>query len=253
MISSTKRRLVSLASASAIVATMSVATTPAATFAADGDTVVVKGTTLRAMYINPTAPVTGTINADGYDVAVYFGPGHSGTVDADISGATWYGVVADGANVTVTGSQIHDIGENPDFNGVQHGNAIFYYNGASGTISGNQVFDFQKNGITVSGKAANYVDLSTLKTSATVSNNIVTGEGPVDYIAQNGIQISYGASATVVKNTVRDFRYNGEQDAEACGLLLYRAGRVNVQNNNISSVSNQTPIYQDFSGGHVRP
>ena len=81
-------------------------------------------------------------------------------MDADISGATWYGVVADGADVTVTGSQIHDIGENP-LNGAQHGNPIFYINGASGTISGNKVYDFQKNGITVSGKAANYIDLAT--------------------------------------------------------------------------------------------
>ena len=54
----------------------------------------------------------------------------------------------------MTGSQIHDIGENP-LNGAQHGNAITLYNGASGTISGNQVYEFQKNGITVSGMAAN--------------------------------------------------------------------------------------------------
>ena len=55
------------------------------------------GTTLTAKIINPTAPVTGPIDATGYDIAVYFGPGHSGTVTADISGAKYYGVVADGA------------------------------------------------------------------------------------------------------------------------------------------------------------
>ena len=31
--------------------------------AAEGDTVVVKGVTLTVMHLNPTAPVTGTINA----------------------------------------------------------------------------------------------------------------------------------------------------------------------------------------------
>ncbi len=48
----------------------------------------------------------------GYDIAVYFRPGHSGSVtNADISGAKYYGVVVDGANVNVTGSKVHDIGD----------------------------------------------------------------------------------------------------------------------------------------------
>ena len=50
---------------------------------------------------------------EGYDIAVYYGPGHSGTVTADISGAKYYGVVADGAKVNVTGSKVHDIGDQP--------------------------------------------------------------------------------------------------------------------------------------------
>ena len=177
-------------------------------------------------------------------------------MDAEILGASWYGVVADGANVTVTGSQIHHIGDDAygtdgiAFSGAQHGNPIFYYNGASGTISGNQVSKFQKNGITVSGKAANYSDLSTAKTSATVSSNTVTGEGPIGYIAQNGIQISNGASATVMKNTVTGFDYTGAD--EACGLLLWEAGRVNVQENSISGNEENIYTYGETTG-HIRP
>ncbi len=219
----TKRRLASLASASVMIATLAVAAAPAATFAAAGDTVVVKGVTLTVMHLNPTAPVTGTINASGFDIAVYFGPGHSGTVTADISGAKYYGIVADGAQVNVTGSKVHHIGDDPygteERYGMQHGNAIYYYNGASGTISRNQVSKFQKNGITVIGKAANYVDPATPMTSASVTNNTVTGEGAIAYIAQNGIQISYGATATVNKNTVSGFSYTPKA-SEATGLLL---------------------------------
>ena len=125
---------------------------------------------------------------------------------ADIHGAKYYGVVVEGATVNVTGSKVHEIGDIP-FNGTQHGRAILYINGASGTISGNQVYDFQKNGIEVSGLAADGVALSSRKTSATVKNNVVTGEGPIDYIAQNGIVIRNGASATVAKNTVSGFDY----------------------------------------------
>ena len=108
---------------------------------------------------------------------------------ADISGANYFGVVADGAAVNVTGSQVHNIGEVP-FNGTQHGNAIYYTNAASGTISGNTVSLYQKNGITaVNGS------------SVTISGNTVTGQGPVTYIAQNGIEVGSGTSATVSGNT----------------------------------------------------
>jgi hypothetical protein len=61
MISSTERRL---AMASAIVATMAVAIVPAATFAVSGETgFIVDGKNLTAAVINPTTPVTGTIDA----------------------------------------------------------------------------------------------------------------------------------------------------------------------------------------------
>ena len=234
----TKGRLISMASASAMIATMAVATAPTAALAAGGESVAVRGETLTALIVNPTQPVTGTINADGYDVAVYFGPGHSGTVDANISGAKWYGVVADRANVTVTGSQVHNIGDSP-LSGAQHGNAIFYYNGANGTISGNRVWDYQKNGITVSGKAADGIALSDVTTSASVVNNVVTGEGHIDYIAQNGIQISYGANGSVKGNTVSHIYYNG--DDEAAGLLSYDAGKVTVSGNTF--VDTEVSIY----------
>jgi nitrous oxidase accessory protein NosD len=238
-ISITKRRLVSLASTAGVIATMAVAAMPTATLAAADNTVVVRGTSLTAKYVNPTEPVTGNINATGFDIAVYYGPGHTGKVDANIYGATWYGVVADRANVTVTGSQIHAIGDNP-LNGVQRGNPIYFYNGARGTISNNSIYDFQKNGITVSGKAVDGSSLSEVKTSATVQNNTVIGEGPIDYIAQNGIQVSFGASAVVKGNTVRGFDYT-PVSTEATGLLSYEAALVAVSGNTFSR--NEVDIY----------
>ena len=67
--------------------------------------------------------------------------------------------------------------------------------------------------------------LSSAKTSATVSNNVVTGEGRIDYIAQNGIQISFGASAKLVGNDVSLNNYTPSK-VTACGLLIYKAGGV---------------------------
>ena len=218
--------------------------------AAEGDSTVVRGGA-SAKIINPTEPVTGKIDANGYDIAVYFGPGKSGKVDADIHGAKWYGVVADRASVTVTGSQIHDIGDEPSFTGMQYGRAVLYYNGARGSISNSSVYDFQKNGIEVSGQAADAKARSDVKTTVTVANNVVSGSGPIDYIAQNGIVIRSGADAVVRGNTVKNFDYTPD-NTEATGLLNFEAGTIAVSSNSFArnevNVDGQVKTIRDVHG-----
>ena len=71
--------------------------------------------------------------------------------------------------------------------GCQSGRAIYVENTdasasrESVTIEGNTVWHYNKNGIDVRGNV-----------DATILGNTVTGNGPVDYIAQNGIVV-YGA------------------------------------------------------------
>ena len=176
--------------------------------------------------------VTGEIKADGFDIGVY---NPTSVTDADIHGALYYGVVVNGiTNVNTTTSKIHDIGDSP-LNGMQRGRAITYINGASGTISGNKVYDFQKNGIEVINLAADGVSPSSVRTSATVQKNVITGEGDIDYIAQNGIVIRGGASATVKGNAISDLNYIPDT-TEACGLLILDGGRVTATNNTFSQV-----------------
>ncbi len=195
--------------------------------------------------------VTGTLDATGCNIDAYFDAGHSGSITgATIFGANYFGVVADGVALNVTNSTIRNIGEVP-LNGAQHGNAVVYINGASGTISGNTVIDYQKNGITVSGKAADGVALSPAKTSALVLNNVVTGEGPITYIAQNGIRISYGATATVKGNTVSGDNYTPKSYV-ACGLLFYQAAGVKASSNNL--FNNEVNLCNvGRGGGHYNP
>jgi hypothetical protein len=176
------------------------------------------GINLTAAQIGGT--VTGSLNATGCNIGVYYGPGTTGTVSgANISGANYYGVVANAANVNVTNSSIHNIGEVP-FNGSQHGVGVLYTTinqalgttgpAATGTLSGNTIASYQKNGVVVSGTGA----------VVTVQNNTVTGNGPVPYIAQNGIQMSYGATGTITGNTVSDNEYTGTNNASSGGIII---------------------------------
>ena len=178
--------------------------------------------------------VTGPLDATGCNVGVYYGPNTSGTVNnADIHGANYYGVVANAAKVDVTNSQIHNIGENP-FNGSQHGVGVLYTTidqagnptgpAATGTLSGNTISNYQKNGVVVSGTAA----------AVQVLNNTVTGQGQINYIAQNGIEIASNATAQVKGNTVTGNWYTPKSYV-ACGLLFYQAGGVKQQGNNLSA------------------
>lgn len=160
--------------------------------------------------------VTGTLDASGCNIGAYNPTSING---ADISGANYFGVVVNHQTVNLIDSSIHDIGEVPP-NGAQHGNAILYINGAKGTISGNLVSRYQKNGITVSGKNAAGDGPSSFPTSATVKNNVVAGRGAVDYIAQNGIQMSFGAKGSVMGNTVTENAYSGAGGVSAGGILV---------------------------------
>jgi hypothetical protein len=213
-------KLIGLLSSSAVVATFLVAglggVTTAAASGCTPTGFVRDGINLTAAQIG--GDVTGSLNATGCNVGVYYDDNSAaGNVSgADIFGANYYGVVVNGdvgaVSVNVTGSAIHDIGETP-LNGTQHGNAIYYRSfggSASGTISGNNVTHYQKNGITINGNV-----------SATIANNTVKGEGPVNYIAQNGIQVGYdGAEVSVTKNTVSGNAYTGANGASSGGILV---------------------------------
>jgi hypothetical protein len=175
---------------------------------------------LTAAVINPAGTYSGTLDATGCNIGVYYAPGTTGTVSgANISGANYYGVVANAASVNVTNSSIHNIGEVP-FNGTQHGVGVLYTTinqalgttgpAATGTLSGNTITAYQKNGVVVSGTGA----------VVTVQNNTVTGNGQVVYIAQNGIQMSYGATGTISGNTVSGNEYTGTNGASSGGIII---------------------------------
>jgi hypothetical protein len=135
------------------------------------------------------------------------------------------GILFDGAGGSITNNTV--TGVRQGLSGCQEGNAIEVRNApfddmgadVSITISGNTVSDYQKNGITANGSVA-----------ATITGNVVTGDGPIGYIAQNGIQVGFGATAVVRSNTVSGNDYTGPD--VACGILLYQADGVKASSNN---------------------
>jgi len=179
---------------------------------------------MTAAVINPSGPVTGMVNATGCNIGVYYGPGTSGQVkNAEIFGANYFGVVANGdagnISLDILNSNIHDIGESPH-DGTQHGvgiywRAFFAGGGVKGRIVGNAITAYQKGGIVTNGVGI----------QANISDNTVTGDGHVIFIAQNGIQIGYGADASVMRNRVSGNSYIGfPGDGSASGGILVVGG-----------------------------
>lgn len=142
------------------------------------------------------------------------------TVDGDGQGAANYrfmGVAFWNAGGKLLNCDVVRVRDTP-FNGSQHGNAVYAYNNTGGPFAievGNcTVSDFQKNGITMNGTGL----------TADVHGCTVTGQGPTTVTAQNGIQVAFGAGATLTANAVSGIGYTGTNNAVASGLLLYGPG-----------------------------
>ena len=183
------------------------------------------GINMTAAQINPAGTVAGTVDGSGCNIAIYYdASGTGGTVKgADVSGANYFGVLVNGdagvVSVDVLNSNIHDIGETP-LNGTQHGVGVYYRgfsdtSAVTGKISGNTITGYQKGGIVANGQA----------TQVTISDNVVTGSGQVTFIAMNGIQVGFGATASVMRNSVSGNSYSGfPGDGSAAGGILVVGG-----------------------------
>ncbi len=145
----------------------------------------------------------------------------------DAGGDRLRGILFDGASGTILNNIVKGI--NQGASGCQEGNGIevrsepFDGNHPATnqvTVADNEVRGYQKTGIVANGDVL-----------VTVTGNLVVGVGPVPYIAQNGIQLGFGAMGEVRANDVSGNAYTGcsNQDAARTGctpwvsaaLLLY--------------------------------
>jgi Right handed beta helix region len=123
------------------------------------------------------------------------------------------GIELNGASGWITGNVIRDLNQAAGTSGCQEGDGIVAQSFGAAInvrIEGNTVDAYQKTGIVVSGNA-----------HAVLRGNATAGFGPVDFIAQNGIQIAFGAEATVERNVVRGNSYTGTAGGvQASGILV---------------------------------
>lgn len=145
------------------------------------------------------------------------------------------GILFVGAGGSITGNVVTGI--NQGASGCQEGNGIEVRNEpfdgthpatVQVTISDNEVAGYQKTGILANGDVR-----------VTITGNTVVGLGPIDYIAQNGIQLGFGAMGQVRGNEISGNEYTAcsNQDAARTGctpwvstaLLLYDVDMNGIQ------------------------
>ena len=158
------------------------------------------------------------------------GPGSGGCDSLE------YGVRVDTfGQANILNDRIANIADSP-LSGCQNGIGILVgrqllNTSGSAVINGDIITGYQKGGIVVSNTGSD----------ATILDNTVTGIGPTTVIAQNGIQISAGATARLANNVVKGNVYTGTQNAASAGILLYSPGVVKL-NGNIAN-SNDVDIW----------
>lgn len=159
----------------------------------------------------------------------------------------FHGVLFFDAAGSITGNTVTGIRDplkgDGEPSGAQRGNAIVVINddGAmrSVSVTGNTVADFQKNGLTVSGDGLD----------AVIDDNTVTGSGflaSTGAIAQNGIQVSFGATGSVSNNIVTEIGFQRD-DFITSHVLAYQAGALlSITGNTLTGTSGPS-----HSGGVV--
>ncbi len=167
------------------------------------------------------------------------GPSGCGSIRAGI-------YVYDSAFANIHGNNIIDIRDSgATISGCQNGIGIAVGRQASSTsgtatIANNTISGYQKGGIVVDNTDSN----------ATITGNTITGAGTTSITAQNGIQISRGATATISGNAVSGNSYHSEGstwDWGATGVLLYQSGDVQFTGAN-NFTGNDTHLYIEEAG-----
>ena len=157
------------------------------------------------------------------------------------------GIYYRNASGDVNNMAVRNIKLSPSDFGCQSGQGIFVQSGngrkSKVNISDSSVHDYQKTGI-----IANEVG-----TDVNITGNAVTGVGPSPQIAQNGIQIAFGAKGTIDSNSVINHLYSLCTSVNCAftssNILIFDSNGVKVTRNNTGN--SQVNIFYEGNKGDV--
>jgi nitrous oxidase accessory protein NosD len=159
-----------------------------------------------------------------------------------------FGIAFQNASGSIRRTTVRNFKLAASLNGCQTGTGIFVQSGggqsSSVWIDSTSIHDFQKNGIT-----ANEVG-----TEVFIRGNVVTGLGPTNGAAQNGIQVGFGATGFVTGNTVSNTVYAPCTAVSTCtnvatNILITQSDGVTVANNSVAV--SQVGIFIDSNSAEV--
>jgi hypothetical protein len=207
------------------------------------------GTLVNSSSLTSAAPIAAVVLVDGTEKVNL----NNLTVDGSTNGLSGCGINLVGiyyrnSSGDVDNVAVKNIKLAPADFGCQSGLGIFVQSGNNKKsrvdISDSSVHDYQKNGIT-----ANEVG-----TEVNITGNAVTGVGPTVQIAQNGIQLAFGAKGRVEGNSVINHVYSPCTSGDNCAatssnILIFNSNGVKVSGNNLGN--SQVNIYYGGNRGEV--
>jgi hypothetical protein len=156
------------------------------------------------------------------------------------------GIYFQNASGTISHSSVLNEVLGVGLEGCQSGLGIFVQSGGGFSvvnISNNHVENYQKNGITG----------NEIGTNVTITSNTVIGQGATTGAAENSIQVGFGATGTITKNTVGSDVWAPDTiddpgDA-AAGILVYASHGVAITTNNVSNTQFGIAVVSDTNFG----
>jgi Periplasmic copper-binding protein (NosD) len=165
--------------------------------------------------------------------------------------ARFVGVYYRNASGSITGGSVAEIRNDP-LNGAQNGLGILVQASAPTVatvdVDGVTVSGYQKNGVTFNGCGC--ADTPDGIATGSLSNSTVTGAGDTPVIAQNGVQVGFGAGPVLITgNTVTGHRYTGNPaNGTGSGVLLF-SSKDNAITGNVVTDGNNGIVFQGGSFG----
>jgi len=158
------------------------------------------------------------------------------------------GIYYQNASGTISHSTVLNEVLGAGLEGCQSGLGVFVQSGGGSStvnINNNHVENYQKNGIT-----GNEVG-----TNVTITSNTVIGQGPTTGAAENSIQIGFGATGSISKNTVGSDVWApdniGDPGDAAAGILVFASHGVNIATNNVSNAQFGIAVVGDLTFGNA--